>query len=66
MRPSDEPTLLLRVEQAASLLGVSRSQLYMLINEGVIPVVKFGKSARISRVALEEWIADNSRPKRGA
>ena len=65
MRPLNEPTLLMRVEEAAYLLGISRSHMYSLINEGVIPVVKFGKSARVSRVALEAWIAEHSRLKEG-
>lgn len=48
---------LLRVEEAAAFLGFKRSQVYVLVSEGRIPSVKFGRSRRIPRRALIEIAA---------
>jgi len=48
--------LLLRVGEAAELLGVSRTKLYSMIGTGEISTIRLGGSVRISRAALEEWI----------
>ncbi|HZU60732.1 MAG TPA: helix-turn-helix domain-containing protein [Solirubrobacteraceae bacterium] len=47
---------LLRVEEAARLLRIGRSKLYQLLARGELPVVRIGRSVRIPRRALEEWI----------
>ena len=48
--------LLLRAEEAASLLGIGRSKVYELIATGELPVVTVGRSRRVNRLALERWI----------
>ncbi len=48
--------LLLRVEEAARLLGISRSHLYDELNAGTIPSVYIGAARRVPRRALEAWI----------
>lgn len=53
--------LLLRVEDAAKCLSLGRSKTYELIASGVIPVVRIGRSTRVSRSALEAWIEGHSR-----
>ena len=45
--------LLLRVSEAAALLGVSRSTLYQLIARGELRVIRIGRSVRVPREALE-------------
>ncbi len=52
--------LLLNVEEAAKLLGISRNLCYDQINEGLIPHVRIGRRVLVSRVALEAWIARES------
>jgi excisionase family DNA binding protein len=55
--------ILLRVDEAAVRLGISRSMLYMMLHdEGLaIPVVRFGPRAiRIPRAGLDAWIAERS------
>lgn len=49
--------LLLRVEEAARSLGISRSRVYELLAGGEIRSVKIGTSRRIPRLALHEYIA---------
>ena len=49
--------LLFRVEEAAEIVGLSRSKTYELVLCGEIPSIKVGRSRRISRVQLEQWIA---------
>jgi excisionase family DNA binding protein len=55
-----QPPLLLRVEDAARMLSVSKSHLWGLIWGGQIPHVKLGRAVRVPQRALEEWISDNS------
>jgi excisionase family DNA binding protein len=49
--------LLLRVGHAAKLLDVSRSTLYSLIHQGLVPAKRIGNSIRISVEDLRNWIA---------
>ena len=55
---TDERPLLFRVEEAARMLGVSRATLYKLIDAEDLPTVRCGKSVRVPRKALEEWVTE--------
>lgn len=48
--------LLLTPEEAAGRFGISRRQMYRLIEERRIRSVKIGKLRRISHAALQEFI----------
>lgn len=48
--------LLLTVEEAARACGYSRSFLYEAMNRGEIPVIRLGRTVRISRAWLEQWV----------
>ena len=48
--------LLLNPEEAAEILGMSRSSIYKLIAAGEIQSVKIGRSRRILTSALENFI----------
>ena len=45
------------ITQSAKFLGVSRSFVYRLISEGVLPSVKLGKSRRVPIKAVRELAA---------
>lgn len=49
--------LLLRPEEAAEVLGISRSRFYVLLAQKQIRSIKLGRSRRIPLVELERWIA---------
>lgn len=50
--------LLLRAEQAARLLGISRSAFYSKVSAGLIPpAVYIGESPRWSVESLRAWVA---------
>ena len=53
--PPDAP-LLLRIPEAARLVGVSRSTMYQLIGSGEVPVVRLGRSVRVLRAKLEVFV----------
>lgn len=53
---------LIRADEAARVLSMSRSRVYALIADGTLPAVRVGKSVRISIVALERWIEDRTLP----
>lgn len=54
--PDTDSPVLLRVPQAARILGVSRSKAYELINAGRLPVIRLAGSIRVNRAALLEMI----------
>ena len=50
-------SLLLRVEEAAERLAISRTALYALLLRGDIRSIHIGRSRRITAAALDEFIA---------
>lgn len=51
-----EPSMLLRAEEAARMLGLGRSKVFQMLAAGELPVVRIGRSVRIPRDELREWI----------
>jgi excisionase family DNA binding protein len=53
---------LLRGREVAKLIGCSRALAYRLMQRGVIPTVRIpgGRSVRVPREALVEWIRANT------
>jgi excisionase family DNA binding protein len=52
----EELPILVSVETAARLLGLSRAMAYELAARGELPTVRFGRSVRIHRRELERWV----------
>lgn len=52
----EEPRVL-RVEEAARLLAISRAQMYRFLAKGALPVVRIGGCVRVPRAAIDDWIA---------
>ncbi len=62
-RPVDnaaEAQLLLRVDEAARLLGIGTTLAYEMVARHELPHVRLGRSVRVPRAALEAWIAANT------
>ena len=57
-----EITELLNPTQVSKILNISRQQVYRLLQLGVIPVIRIGKSVRVSSNDLQAFI-QNSRSK---
>jgi excisionase family DNA binding protein len=53
----ESEAILLRVEDAARLLSLSRTKVYELVESGQLASIKCGAARRIPRAALDEWIA---------
>jgi excisionase family DNA binding protein len=52
---------LLTVEEVARILRISRAKAYSLAAAGTaFPVVRLGRSVRVRRDRLEEWLDDQS------
>lgn len=47
--------ILVKPEQAAELLGISRSQAYLLIRSGELPCKRVGARLRVPLAALRAW-----------
>ena len=55
------PALLLRAEEGARLVNVSRSKFFLMMQRGEVPgVVRLGRSVRVSRFALERWVREQA------
>jgi len=53
--------LLMRAEEVAKALGLGRSKIYEMVQSGALPVVRFGRSVRIPRAALEAWVREQTK-----
>ena len=49
---------LLRPEEAAEFLKISRATLYVLMERGQIPSVRVGRARRIPSEALKRWLKE--------
>jgi len=56
--------LALTMREAAAALHVSERTLWAWTKQRVVPHVRVGKTIRIPRAALEQWLAEQSRPMR--
>jgi excisionase family DNA binding protein len=54
-RTTIEP-LLVRVEEAARILSLSRSTIYEMMDSGELPSVRHGAARRIPVAALRAWV----------
>ena len=48
---------LLKVEEAARQINLSRSKTYELVHSGELPAIRIGNRLRIPLAALDAWIA---------
>jgi excisionase family DNA binding protein len=53
------PQPLLKINEVAFRLGISRSFAYNLLMSGALPVIKIGRSRRVRPVDLEQFISSN-------
>jgi excisionase family DNA binding protein len=51
--------MLLTVAQVEAALQLGRTRTYELLRSGAIPVLRVGRLIRVSRLALEEWVAQS-------
>jgi excisionase family DNA binding protein len=55
-----ENPLMLTVPQAAELMQIGRDRVYTLCHREDFPAVRLGRSVRINREGLQEWINKNN------
>lgn len=55
--PSDQEPLLLRIDEAAQRLSISRATMYRLIQRGERPVIRIGSAVRVRAFELDLWVA---------
>ena len=61
-RESPIEPLLVRVEEAARMLSLSRSTVYEMLDAGELPSVRRGTARRIPVAALRAWVAQQISP----
>jgi len=52
--------LLLRVPEAAEVLGLGRATVYALLAAGTLPAVRVGKSLRLPAEQLRRWVEERA------
>ena len=55
-----QPEELLRREDVARILNISRSFAYLLMKRGEFPIVRMGRSVRVRPSDLEQYIEKNT------
>jgi excisionase family DNA binding protein len=60
MKQLSNERLLLRIDEVAALIGVSRTTAYALVNKGEIPSVRIGGLLRIPNEALRKLIEERA------
>jgi excisionase family DNA binding protein len=58
----DETSLVVTVQEAANLLGISRGLAYQLVREGVVPSIRLGRRLVIPRRPLIELVQGDHYP----
>jgi len=48
--------LLLNITEVSKALRLSRTKVYQLIASDGLPIIRFGKSVRVSIWSLQDWI----------
>ena len=54
---ADQEPLLLRIDDAAQRLSISRATVYRLIQRGELPIVRIGSAVRVRAIELDLWVA---------
>ncbi|HEY4035481.1 MAG TPA: helix-turn-helix domain-containing protein [Ktedonobacteraceae bacterium] len=57
---------LLTIPAVAKMLCVSRPTVYTLIDTEGLPIIKFGRSVRISPISLQKWLAQHEQKQGGS
>ena len=57
---------LLTIPAVAKMLSVSRPTVYTLIDMEGLPVIRFGRSVRISPISLQKWLAQHEQEQGGS
>ncbi len=61
--PEASRRLTYTVEEAASLLGISRGLAYEMVRQGDLPALRLGQRRLLVPVAsLEEWLSSSGKP----
>lgn len=55
---------LLTISQVAEMLGLGRTKVHELIAAEGLPVIRFGRSVRISPVKLQQWLEEREQRSR--
>lgn len=56
---NEKPIRLLKVSDVARMTQISPSQVYTMIQEGMLPAVRFGTALRVRPDDLQKFIEDN-------
>jgi excisionase family DNA binding protein len=52
---------IMTVRDVAEYLRMSEAKVYKLVKEGVLPVVRIGKTWRFRKDLLDDWLKESSR-----
>jgi len=61
----NEPVLL-RAQEVAKILGIGRTKVFEMLATGELPVLRIGRSVRVPRGELHEWVRQRTSGGRAA
>ena len=47
-------------EEAADAIGISKNEIYSLMKRAEVPYVKFGRTVRIPKSAIKQWLDERA------
>jgi excisionase family DNA binding protein len=53
--------ILLKVDEVAEILNLVHSKVYQMMQQGLLPSVRFGRSVRVRPVDLEAFVEQNKK-----
>src|SRR6266851_3137123 len=65
-QPAVTEPLLLRADEAATVLGIGRTKVFEMIASGDLPAIRFGRCVRVPRERLVRWIDEQLKAQLGA
>ncbi len=61
MQLETKQPLLLTVNQVCQMLGLGRTKVHYLIKGEGLPVIRFGRSVRVSPASLRQWLEEREK-----
>lgn len=55
----EDEQICISVDEASRIIGVGRNVMYKLIKQQGFPAVKIGRSYRVRKAGLEEWLKNH-------
>lgn len=56
--PAEDPPVFMTIDEVSGLLRVSKMKAYRMVEQGELRSIRVGRSIRISRASVKEYLGD--------